>query len=605
MGSEFIITIMRKHTKVIQNLLAPTGWRADGIHSVSGLILRKEGRTKAARRGSSVNLQPAVSWTLLPVGQGSVKMLIILGARNTATHSNHNKKGEGTQVGDDGKDEGYISCAERMFLEAPVLWFEKIRMTELLNMNSKVLLLMVATSVLLLATPSWCSITGMFVDLKHIDHHPDSPLHEPDSTFTERIANAVKRSNLRVAGLKKVIAGGVTPRGVDFDPSLEIASKGSYESPLSASPGSYIMEISLGTPPQKRTAIADTGSDLVWLQCAPCTACYQQPDPYFDPKKSSTYKRIRYYTDLCGELPTKSYDGGYCKYRYGYGDQSTTQGDFAQETLTLTALDGSRQTFPNFAFGCGHKNQGTFSGTDGLVGLGRGDISFNEQIGSLIGSKFSYCLVELSSSATQTSPLIFGDAAVSTASKLNLQYTPLIRNPSADTFYYVKLNGLKVNGQAVTGIPAGAFNLNRLGSGGVILDSGTTLTYLIQSAYNPFLTKIKSAVKYPQVDSSQIGLDFCFDLSGVASPILPSITLQFQGVDLLLPPNNVFLQVDDAGTTCLAFAGTSDFTIVGNIQQQNTYLLYDIANERVGFAPVDSCANIQPVTSASTRRDEL
>ncbi|KAL2644667.1 hypothetical protein R1flu_012254 [Riccia fluitans] len=480
-------------------------------------------------------------------------------------------------------------------------------MMTLRKMNSSVLLLVVAVaSVVILATPSWATKTGMFVALKHIDHHPDSPLHKPDITFTERITNAIKRSNLRVAGFKNVIASGVTPRGVDFDPSIELSSKGSFESPLTSSPGSYIMEISLGTPPQKRIAIADTGSDLVWLQCATCTSCFQQPDPYFEPKKSSTYKRIRYYTDLCAELPSRSYNGGFCTYRYAYGDQSTTEGDFAQETLTLTGIDGTTtQTFPNFAFGCGHKNQGTFSGTDGLVGLGRGDISLNEQIGALIGSKFSYCLVEIFSAATESSPLIFGDAAVSTGAKFNLQYTPLVRNPAADTFYYVKMNGIKINNQAVTGIPSGAFNLNRYGSGGVILDSGTTLTYLIQSAYNPFLTMMKSAVQYPQVDSSQIGLDLCYDLSGVADPTLPTVTLQFQGVDLVLPPNNVFLQVDDAGTTCLAFAGTSDFTIIGNIQQQNHYVLYDIANERVGFAAVDSCAAIHTVPATTTLRDEL
>ncbi|KAG6551943.1 hypothetical protein Mapa_006560 [Marchantia paleacea] len=431
----------------------------------------------------------------------------------------------------------------------------------------KLIMVLLAEVLLLQAPPSWSEKTeGMFVELKHLDHHEDSPLHKADATFAERLHNAVKRSNDRVSGFKNIIASGVSPRGVDFDPTIEVVSRGSsFESPVSSSPGSYIMTISLGTPPQTKTAIVDTGSDLVWLQ---------------------------YYSSLCSELPLRYYNGGFCTYRYGYGDQSTTQGDFATDTLTLTTTKGSKQTFPNFAFGCGHKNQGTFAGTDGLVGLGRGAISFNEQIGSLIGSKFSYCLVELSASAAVTSSLIFGDASSTIGNGLNMKFTPLIRNPVADTFYYVKLNGIKVNNQVVKGIPAGAFNLKRSGSGGVNLDSGTTLTYLIQSAYNPFLLTVRSLIQYPVVDSSQIGLDLCYDLSGVSRPVFPSVTLQFQGVDLVLPANNLFVQVDDQGTTCLAFAGTTDLSIIGNIQQQNHYFLYDIENERVGIAAFKSCAEL-------------
>ncbi|BBN11967.1 aspartyl protease family protein [Marchantia polymorpha subsp. ruderalis] len=466
--------------------------------------------------------------------------------------------------------------------------------------------LVAAAFVLLFASPSSAErAKGIIASLKHADHHPDSPLHKSEATFDERVRNAMKGSSARVASIKNIVASGITPRGVPFDAASEsTARSGSFETAVSPSPGSYIMSISLGTPPQTRTAIVDTGSDLVWLQCAPCTSCYRQPDPVFDPSKSTTYRKVRYFSYLCLQLPSVSYSGGYCSYRYGYGDQSTTQGDFALDTLTLTAVDGSTQSVPNFAFGCGHKNQGTFSGTDGLVGLGRGDVSFNEQIGELIGSKFAYCLVDLFGSAAESSPLIFGDAALWTAEGLGLRYTPLVRNPWADTFYYVKLNGIAVNGQPVAGIPAGAFKLDILtGRGGVILDSGTTITHLVQSAYAPLLGALQALIAYPQVDGSQIGLDLCYDLSGVPSPSFPAVTLQFQGVDVVLPANNVFLQVDNRGTTCLAFAGTSGFTIVGNIQQQNFYYLYDVENERVGIAPVDACASVS--TKVAAAKDEL
>ncbi|BFI07856.1 aspartyl protease family protein [Marchantia polymorpha subsp. ruderalis] len=462
-------------------------------------------------------------------------------------------------------------------------------MTSLRILNAlKPMMALLAAVLLLQAAPSRSGKTeGVLAELKHLDHHEDSPLHKADATFAERLHNAVKRSNARIAGFQNIIARGVSPRGADFDPTSEELSRGSsFESPVSSSPGSYFMTISLGSPPQTKTVIVDTGSDLVWLQCAPCTQCFQQSNPVFDPKSSSSYKRIRFYSSWCSELPLRYYDGGFCTYRYGYGDGSTTEGDLATDTLTLTTTEGSKHAVPEFTFGCGDKNRGTFAGADGLVGLGRGALSFNEQIRPLIGSQFSYCLVELSAPAT--SVLLLGGASTTVGNGLNVKFTPLMRNPVADTFYYVKLNGVKVNNQVVGGIPAGAFTLKRSGSGGVILDSGRTLTYLIRSAYDPILLRLRSLIQYPVLDSSHLGLDLCYDLSGMSRPVFPSVTLEFQGVDLVLPADNLFVRVDDRGKTCLALAGTTDLSIIGNIQQQNHYFLDDVENERVGIAVVGS-----------------
>ncbi|CAM6099588.1 unnamed protein product [Calypogeia fissa] len=426
---------------------------------------------------------------------------------------------------------------------------------------------------------------GLKVDLVHMDHHPSSPLYEPKINLISRIKNAVKRSKHRANGLSRTLLTGTKKREIDLDFSdvaFSSSSQDSFESPVSASPGSYIMRISLGTPPQIKTAIADTGSDLVWLQCSPCTSCYKQDDPIFNPTKSSSYKTMSCSSTYCSDLPYHACSRKKsCSYGYAYGDQSTTQGDFATETITLTTLSGETEPVTNFAFGCGHKNQGTFSGTDGLVGLGQGPISFPSQLGQLFGNKFSYCLVSASDAATQTSPLIFGEAEIQ--SSLNLQYTPLVRNNLNPTFYYVLLTGISVDGNLVT-IPASTFDITSSGTGGVILDSGTTITMLVQAAYTPFLAMLKALITYPIVDSSQIGLDLCYDLSQVESPTFPSVMLHFANVDLDLPAANVFLTVDEQGTTCLAFAGSTDFTIIGNLQQQNYLIMYDRQNQRVGFA---------------------
>ncbi|KAG6557488.1 hypothetical protein Mapa_000761 [Marchantia paleacea] len=114
------------------------------------------------------------------------------------------------------------------------------------------------------------NVKAPFVVLKHLDYHEDSPLHDAHTTFTERIHKSVRRSQARASAFRTIGAAGVTPRGKHFDSTVEVSSKAGsgFQSPVSAAPGAYIMSISLGSPPQRRTAIVDTGSDLVWLQCA-------------------------------------------------------------------------------------------------------------------------------------------------------------------------------------------------------------------------------------------------------------------------------------------------------------------------------------------------
>ncbi|KAL5850130.1 hypothetical protein ACOSQ4_008143 [Xanthoceras sorbifolium] len=54
--------------------------------------------------------------------------------------------------------------------------------------------------------------------------------------------------------------------------------------------GEYYAIVDIGTPGQSVYVILDTGSDITWIQCKPCSVqCFKQPGPIFDPSKSSTY----------------------------------------------------------------------------------------------------------------------------------------------------------------------------------------------------------------------------------------------------------------------------------------------------------------------------
>ena len=169
-----------------------------------------------------------------------------------------------------------------------------------------------------------------------------------------------------------------------------------------------------------------------------------------------------------------------CEYKYTYGDQSNTNGDLAFETISFNDGAGTRSV-PNFAFGCGTQNIGTFAGAGGLVGLGQGPLSLNSQLSSTFANKFSYCLVALNSAAA--SSLTFG----SVAAAANIQYTPLVSNPQHPTYYYVQLNSIAVGGLPLNLNPSVFAVDPSTGRGGTIIDSGTTITMLTLPAYTAVL----------------------------------------------------------------------------------------------------------------------
>ena len=138
-----------------------------------------------------------------------------------------------------------------------------------------------------------------------------------------------------------------------------------------------------GSPATDLTVIVDTGSDLTWVQCKPCSACYAQRDPLFDPAGSATYAAVRCNASACaaslkvatgtpGSCGTTGSGGGNerCYYVLAYGDGSFSRGVLATDTIALSgaSLDG-------FVFGCGLSNRGLFGGTAGLMGFGRTELS--------------------------------------------------------------------------------------------------------------------------------------------------------------------------------------------------------------------------------------
>ncbi|KAM0904942.1 hypothetical protein ACQ4PT_017675 [Festuca glaucescens] len=369
-----------------------------------------------------------------------------------------------------------------------------------------------------------------------------------------------------------------------YQPTMttEVGSK--VVSGISEGSGEYFARVGVGSPPTEQYLVVDSGSDVIWVQCLPCTQCYAQADPLFDPAASTSFAAVPCGSGVCRTLPGGSSGCGAgepCRYEVSYGDGSYTEGVLAMETLTF----GDSTPVQEVAIGCGHRNRGLFVAAAGLLGLGWGPMSLVGQLGGAAGGAFSYCLASRGADAGAGS-LVFGR---SDAMPVGAVWVPLLRNAQAPSFYYVGLTGLGVGGERLP-LQSNLFDLGEDGGGGVVMDTGTAVTRLPPDAYAALRDAFTDAVGGGLPRAPGVSLfDTCYDLSGYASVRVPTVALYFggdEGTALTLPAKNLLVAMDDHGMYCLAFAASaSGLSILGNIQQQGIQITVDSATGYVGFGP--------------------
>jgi Xylanase inhibitor N-terminal len=68
---------------------------------------------------------------------------------------------------------------------------------------------------------------------------------------------------------------------------------------LSQGSGEYFIRVGVGTPAKEQYLVIDSGSDVIWLQCIPCTQCYAQSDSIFDPSNSASFTAVTCGSRVC------------------------------------------------------------------------------------------------------------------------------------------------------------------------------------------------------------------------------------------------------------------------------------------------------------------
>lgn len=408
---------------------------------------------------------------------------------------------------------------------------------------------------------------GLTIDLIHREFL-QSPSLLASLTPSQRLVNMLRRSFNRVNAQTQLRSFQTVP--VDI-----ISDK-----------GEYLMRLSTGTPPVETLVVADTGSDLTWIQCKPCAQCFRQKAPLFQPELSSTYKPIHCTSSPCNALLSRtSCDrlNDKCRYTVGYGDMSFSDGYLATETIRLGSV-----AISDFVIGCGHNDRGSFGARAmGIVGLGGGELSLITQMGPLARGRFSYCLGSYFSGAQSPSKMHFGDDA--DVSGDDVAVTPLV-NKTPKTFYFLTLEGISVGNKRIDFYTPHTTSSSSNGSreveeGNIIIDSGTTLTFLPDDWYNQVAEKVKIQMgKMKEMDDPKGLLNLCYYSKRVTQ--IPEIIFHFKGADVKLKAQNTFVKTGK-NSLCLGFAPTNREGIFGNLAQMDFLIGYDLENRTVSFKPTD------------------
>ncbi|KAG5227715.1 hypothetical protein OIU78_009284 [Salix suchowensis] len=313
----------------------------------------------------------------------------------------------------------------------------------------------------------------------------------------------------------------------------------------------------------------DTSNDAAWIPCNGCAGC---SSTVFNSAASTTFKTLGCGAPQCKQVPNSICGGGTCTWNTTYGGSSILS-NLTQDTIAL-----STEIVPSYTFGCIQKATGSSVPPQGLLGLGRGPLSFLSQTQNLYKSTFSYCLPSFRT-LNFSGTLRLGPAG----QPLRIKTTPLLKNPRRSSLYYVNLIGIRV-GRRNVDIPATALAFNPATGAGTIFDSGTVFTRLVAPAYNAVRDEFRRRVGNAPV-SSLGGFDTCY-----TGPIVaPTITFMFSGMNLTLPPDNLLIRSTAGSTSCLAMAAAPDnvnsvLNVIANMQQQNHRILFDVPNSRIGVA---------------------
>ncbi|XP_075475171.1 putative aspartic proteinase GIP2 [Primulina tabacum] len=267
---------------------------------------------------------------------------------------------------------------------------------------------------------------------------------------------------------------------------------------------------------------------------------------------------------------------------------------------------------PQFIFSCSSNDylQGLASGTTGMLGLARTQISLHKQVtGKLnLPDKFSLCLP-----SSGLGKLSIGDVSSSSKPDISplLKSTPLIINPKstspvhavgdAAVEYFIGVKSIRVNGETLS-VKDSYFTFDKDGNGGTKISTIQNYTSLHTSIYKPLTRAFVKAASDMKIKSVAAVAPFraCFSSSSIsktaAGPAVPQIDLVLPGIDVYWRINGANSIVEiDRRTSCLGFveaaprpkpatAWPTTSIVIGTHQLEENLLVFDLVSSQLQFS---------------------
>mmetsp|Transcript_6165 Transcript_6165/g.9468 ORF Transcript_6165/g.9468 Transcript_6165/m.9468 type:complete len:475 (+) Transcript_6165:81-1505(+) len=306
--------------------------------------------------------------------------------------------------------------------------------------------------------------------------------------------------------------------------------------------GTHFVDLWIGTPFQRQSVIVDTGSGVTAVPCKDCVNCGAEfhTDPYFDEDSSATFYEVSCEECSVGHCVPNRHQ---CSLEVSYQEGSSW---VAHEVADITYLGGSHEsplenppkdTF-HLHFGCQSRVTGLFKTQleDGIMGMDLSETSFWQQAyanGVIRSKSFSLCF-----SRQKVVDVISSEAGVLTLGgndprlhSTTMVYADLIEGSSGYFQIHVKKIYLRLGGgDSVEFITSSSPTIEQvdikeksLNDGGVILDSGTTFTYLTEDMAEPF------DKAWRKVTGSEWNTEKAVHLSDSELLAMPVILVQLQG----------------------------------------------------------------------------
>ncbi|KAM7510441.1 hypothetical protein LguiB_009316 [Lonicera macranthoides] len=361
--------------------------------------------------------------------------------------------------------------------------------------------------------------------------------------------------------------------------------------------GYYTTRLWIGSPPQKFALIVDTGSTVTYVPCSTCEQCGKHQDPKFQPELSSTYQPVK-----CNPSCNCDSDRVQCVYDRQYAEMSSSSGVLGEDIISFGSQ--SELSPQRAVFGCENVETGDLYSqhADGIMGLGRGDLSIVDQLvdRGVISDSFSLCYggMDVGGGA-----MVLG--GISPPADMVFSKSDPVRSP----YYNIELKEIHVAGKALPLNPR-VFD----GKHGTVLDSGTTYAYLPEAVFVAFkdsiMKELHSLKKIRGPDPSYH--DICFSGAGSdvsqLSKTFPTVDMVFgSGQKLSLSPENyLFRHSKVQGAYCLGIFqnGKDPTTLLGGIIVRNTFVMYDREHEKIGFWKTN-CSDLWERLNVSTAPSPL